>query len=83
MSDVTSEATDLLQGLIRNACVNDGTPGSGGEARSVDLLASYLEGRGLDLEPYACLPLVAAILEFLNPRSDMHMHRRAFEDPID
>jgi len=32
------EATDLLQQLIRNACVNDGTPASGHELRSVDLL---------------------------------------------
>ena len=32
------EATDLLQHLIRNACVNDGTPASGQEHRSADLL---------------------------------------------
>jgi acetylornithine deacetylase/succinyl-diaminopimelate desuccinylase-like protein len=50
--DPTGEVTDLLQHLIRNACVNDGTPSSGGESRSVDTLASYLEGSGLDLERY-------------------------------
>ena len=33
-----AEATDLLQHLIRNACVNDGTPGSGQEHRSAELL---------------------------------------------
>ncbi len=44
--DPTAEVTDLLQRLIRNECVNDGTPESGGEARSVDLLADYLHGIG-------------------------------------
>ena len=44
--DPTAEVTDLLQHLIRNACVNDGTVGSGDEARTVDVLAPYLEGRG-------------------------------------
>ena len=42
MADLTAEVTDLLQHLIRNACVNDGTTESGNEARSVDLLQSYL-----------------------------------------
>ena len=50
--DVTGEVTDLLQHLIRNACVNDGTVGSGHEVRSADLLAGYFEGSGLDLERY-------------------------------
>jgi acetylornithine deacetylase/succinyl-diaminopimelate desuccinylase-like protein len=50
--DPTGEVTELLQGLIRNACVNDGTDDSGGETRSADLLAGYLEGGGLDLETY-------------------------------
>ena len=38
--DPTAEVTDLLQLLIRNQCVNDGTVASGDEARSVDLLAA-------------------------------------------
>jgi acetylornithine deacetylase/succinyl-diaminopimelate desuccinylase-like protein len=49
---MTDEVTDLLQHLIRNACVNDGTETSGHEARSADLLSSYLEGDGLELERY-------------------------------
>jgi acetylornithine deacetylase/succinyl-diaminopimelate desuccinylase-like protein len=53
---MTSEVTDLLQHLIRNACVNDGTASSGHEARSADLLATYLEGSGLDLERYEPAP---------------------------
>jgi acetylornithine deacetylase/succinyl-diaminopimelate desuccinylase-like protein len=51
-SDRTDEATDLLQHLIRNRCVNDGTAESGHEYRSADLLGSYLEGSGADLETY-------------------------------
>ncbi len=53
---VVDEVTDLLQHLIRNACVNDGTAESGQEARSTDLLASYLGQPGLDLERYEALP---------------------------
>lgn len=56
MTDPLNEVVDLLQQLIRNACVNDGRPESGGEVRSVDLLASYLEGSGLDLQRYEPLP---------------------------
>jgi acetylornithine deacetylase/succinyl-diaminopimelate desuccinylase-like protein len=55
-ADPTGEVTELLQHLIRNACVNDGTPASGQEARNADVLASYLEGTGLDLERYEPAP---------------------------
>jgi acetylornithine deacetylase/succinyl-diaminopimelate desuccinylase-like protein len=44
--------TELLQTLIRNECVNDGTPDSGAETRSCDTLRQYLEGAGLDLQTY-------------------------------
>jgi acetylornithine deacetylase/succinyl-diaminopimelate desuccinylase-like protein len=53
--EVTSavhEATELLQELIRNRCVNDGTPDSGGEIRNVETLVSYLKGPGVELERY-------------------------------
>lgn len=49
---LTDEVTDLLQHLIRNQCVNDGTPESGHEARSVDTLSQYLGSTGLDMELY-------------------------------
>ncbi|MEY2449884.1 MAG: hypothetical protein QOH79_3360 [Acidimicrobiaceae bacterium] len=52
----TSEVIDLLQHLIRNACVNDGTAKSGHEARSVDVLSQYLGGSGLELETYEAIP---------------------------
>jgi acetylornithine deacetylase/succinyl-diaminopimelate desuccinylase-like protein len=48
-----SETVELLQQLIRNQCVNDGTVGSGHEARTTDVLRTYLAGTGLDLEVYA------------------------------
>ena len=47
--EFTGPTTELLQALIRNACVNDGTPDSGGETRNSDLLVDYLEGAGLDV----------------------------------
>jgi len=50
------EATDLLQHLIRNGCVNDGTPTSGQEARSAELLQGYLEGTGALMETYEPAP---------------------------
>ncbi|HEX4493201.1 MAG TPA: M20/M25/M40 family metallo-hydrolase [Acidimicrobiia bacterium] len=55
-NDVRNEVTDLLQHLIRNACVNDGTDESGQESRSVDVLAQYLGDTGLDLERYEPKP---------------------------
>jgi acetylornithine deacetylase/succinyl-diaminopimelate desuccinylase-like protein len=50
------EVTDLLQHLIRNACVNDGTPASGQEVRNADLLTSYLGTSGLDVERFEATP---------------------------
>ncbi|PYM18444.1 MAG: peptidase M20 family protein [Candidatus Rokuibacteriota bacterium] len=53
MSDaLTGQTVELLQQLIRNQCVNDGTVGSGQEVRTSDVLRAYLEGSGLDLEVY-------------------------------
>lgn len=52
MNDVAGEVVDVLQALIRNACVNDGTDDSGDEARSVDVLRSLLEGPGIDLQSF-------------------------------
>jgi acetylornithine deacetylase/succinyl-diaminopimelate desuccinylase-like protein len=56
VSDLIDEVTDLLQQVIRNACVNDGTAASGNERRNADLLASYLEGSGMDLERFESAP---------------------------
>jgi acetylornithine deacetylase/succinyl-diaminopimelate desuccinylase-like protein len=56
MSELTGEATELLRTLIRNACVNDGTPESGQETRTAAVLQTYLEGAGLDVERFESLP---------------------------
>jgi acetylornithine deacetylase/succinyl-diaminopimelate desuccinylase-like protein len=50
---LTAQTVELLQQLIRNQCVNDGTTASGQEVRTSDVLRAYLEGSGLDLEVYA------------------------------
>ncbi|HUI49868.1 MAG TPA: M20/M25/M40 family metallo-hydrolase [Acidimicrobiia bacterium] len=55
-TQIEHESVDLLSHLIRNACVNDGTPRSGFESRSTDVLAQYLGDTGLDLERYVAQP---------------------------
>ena len=45
------EAVELLVALIQNACVNDGTVGSGQEHRSVSTLESYFGRAGKIFEP--------------------------------
>ena len=50
---LTGQTVELLQQLIRNQCVNDGSVGSGQEVRTTDVLRTYLQGSGLDLEVYA------------------------------
>jgi len=58
MSDraLTHQTVELLQTMIRNACVNDGTTESGEETRTADVLATFLEGSGADIERYESLP---------------------------
>ena len=56
MDDPTSEVTSVLQQLIRNRCVNDGSAESGDEVRSVEFLHGYLEGSGVDIETYEPTP---------------------------
>ena len=60
--EATDEVVDLLQHLIRNRCVNDGTAGSGHEDRSVDTLQGYLGDSGFDVERYEPLPGRASLL---------------------
>src|SRR3989449_6398881 len=61
-ADVTAETTDLIEQLIRNACVNDGTAESGTEIRSVDLLESYLRVPGAELKRYEPVPGRASLV---------------------
>ncbi len=48
----TGESVELLQQLIRNRCVNDGSVGSGQEVRTSDVLRAYLGGSGLDVQVF-------------------------------
>ncbi|MDQ3469359.1 MAG: M20/M25/M40 family metallo-hydrolase, partial [Actinomycetota bacterium] len=49
-NDLTGATVELLQTLIRNECVNDGTASSGNESRNADVLQSYVEGAGVQIE---------------------------------
>ena len=60
--ELTGPTIELLQALIRNECVNDGTPDSGGEVRNADLLQTYLEGAGLDVERFESHPGRASLV---------------------
>lgn len=55
-ADLTGQTVELLQTLIRNECVNDGSAASGHEIRSVDVLQNYLEGTGITIERYEPTP---------------------------
>ncbi len=59
---LTGETVELLQTLIRNACVNDGSPESGHESRNADVLQTFLEGAGLDVARYEALPGRASVV---------------------
>ncbi|GAB3391005.1 M20/M25/M40 family metallo-hydrolase [Humibacter soli] len=48
--DATAQAVALLRELIRNACVNDGSPDSGHEERSARTLEGYFAASGIDVE---------------------------------
>ncbi|MEZ5261603.1 MAG: M20/M25/M40 family metallo-hydrolase [Acidimicrobiales bacterium] len=50
------ETVELLQTLIRNACVNDGTAASGAEHRNADVLRNLLELPGVELETFDAAP---------------------------
>jgi acetylornithine deacetylase/succinyl-diaminopimelate desuccinylase-like protein len=51
--DATAE---LLQTLIRNRCVNDGTRSSGEETRNADVLQSFVERSGVDIDRWEPVP---------------------------
>jgi acetylornithine deacetylase/succinyl-diaminopimelate desuccinylase-like protein len=51
--DDANATVDVLQTLIRNACVNDGSDDSGGESRSVEVLRDVLDVRGVDVQTFA------------------------------
>ena len=56
LDTLTGEVVDLLQTLIRNECVNDGTPESGHETRNADVLRTVIEGPSVEVETLKVLP---------------------------
>ncbi|MCY7288179.1 MAG: acetylornithine deacetylase, partial [Cryobacterium sp.] len=48
-NELTGQTVELLQTLIRNQCVNDGTATSGNETRNAAVLRQFLGSIGLDL----------------------------------
>jgi acetylornithine deacetylase/succinyl-diaminopimelate desuccinylase-like protein len=54
--DLTGQTVELLQTLIRNRCVNDGSAESGHEVRNADVLRQYLGDTGLDVQQYEPTP---------------------------
>ncbi len=55
-NDLMGPTTELLQALIRNECVNDGTPDSGGEIRNAELLETYLSDSSASIEQFESRP---------------------------
>jgi len=53
---LTNETVELLQQLIKNQCVNEGTPESGHEDNNAILLRDELEGLDVDFEMIEILP---------------------------
>lgn len=56
------EVVDLLQQLIRNGCVNDGTPESGQEASSAELISGLVSATGADVETFEPVPGRASVV---------------------
>ena len=56
LDTMTAETVELLQTLIRNGCVNDGTAESGEEVRNADVLQTLIEGAGVDVERFEPTP---------------------------
>ncbi|MEM9609166.1 MAG: M20/M25/M40 family metallo-hydrolase [Actinomycetota bacterium] len=68
----TSDTVELLQTMIRNQCVNDGDPDSGGEERNAASLRDFLEGAGVEQESFDSRPgrrSVVARLEGTDPEA--------------
>ena len=67
MTETAAEVVELLQQLIRNECVNDGTVGSGGESRNAETLRAYLGSDVELIEPVDGRGSLIARLEGSNP----------------
>ncbi len=67
-SELTGATVELLQTLIRNRCVNDGTADSGFETRNADVLQSYVERPGVTVERWEPTPGRASFVARLEGR---------------
>ncbi len=56
LNQLTNETVELLQLMIRNQCVNDGTPESGQEVRNADVLTAFLGEAGLEVQRFEPTP---------------------------
>ena len=56
LDGLTGQTVELVQALIRNRCVNDGTPESGEEIRNADMLQGLIEGPGVQVERFEPTP---------------------------
>ncbi len=59
---LTDRTVDLLQTLIRNECVNDGTRESGHETRNAEVLEQVIAGPAVDIERFEPVPGRASIV---------------------
>lgn len=69
---LTAETIELLQTMIRNRCVNDGTVASGHETRNADVLRQFLGSAGFDVQQYEPTPgraTLVARIEGTDPHS--------------
>ncbi|MFK7916723.1 MAG: M20/M25/M40 family metallo-hydrolase [Ilumatobacter sp.] len=62
LDGLTDRTVDLLQTMIRNECVNDGTRESGHEARNADVLEQVIAGPSVDIERFEPVPGRASIV---------------------
>ena len=68
LDQLTAEPTELLRTMIRNACVNDDTIGSGQEIRNVAALEDYLAGSGLACQRFEAAPGRASLVARIEGR---------------
>ena len=59
---LTDQTVELLQTLIRNECVNDGTRESGNETRNADVLEQVIAGPAVEIERFEPVPGRASIV---------------------
>jgi acetylornithine deacetylase/succinyl-diaminopimelate desuccinylase-like protein len=68
LDQLTAEPTELLRTMIRNACVNDDTAGSGQEIRNVAALEDYFAGSGLTCRQFEAAPGRASLVARIEGR---------------